>query len=223
MTEASPAKAETSPKNITHTNVATGSQPDVLPRIYDEQINIVNYRRSLDAPVIIYCEALVAQRKHFNVRSVISASGIETALNDLFPPLTAKQFFVADLGRIIDMYACLFDLEEVGLRVQVLDRAMCPRFHVDKLGCRLVSTYYGTGSEWLNDCDVDRRKLGKGSKGLPDEESGLFSGQVQQTDAGDILLLKGEGWFENEGAGIVHRSPAVMPGEKRLVVTIDFA
>ncbi len=42
-------------------------------------------------------------------------------------------------------------------------------------------------------------------------------------NTGDIVLLKGEGWYGNEGLGAVHRSPAVKQGEKRVVLTMDFA
>ncbi len=204
-------------------HVAEGLHPEVLTSIFDEKINLVNYHRCLSDDVTIYCHALAKERKHLSIRSVISVHGIELALNDLFPEYAKKAEFIADLTLLVDMYACLFDLEEVGLRVQLLDRAMCPRFHVDKLGCRLVSTYKGSGSEWLNDFDIDRNKLGKGSNGMSDEESGLYSGQIQSAKAGDVLLLKGEGWFGNEGGGIVHRSPPVASVERRLVVTLDFA
>ncbi|MDO6563422.1 DUF1826 domain-containing protein [Amphritea sp. 1_MG-2023] len=40
---------------------------------------------------------------------------------------------------------------------------------------------------------------------------------------GDIVLLKGEGWYGNDGLGAVHCSPAISGAEKRLVVTFDFA
>ena len=125
----------------------------------------------------------------------------------------------------MEMYACLFELDEVGVRLQVLDRAMCPRFHTDKLGCRLVSTYLGPGTEWLHNRDVDRSKLGAGNMGLSDEESGLFSRPecIQQVNSGDIVLLKGDGWYGNDGLGAVHRSPAISGGEKRIIVTMDFA
>jgi hypothetical protein len=61
--------------------------------------------------------------------------------------------------------------------------------------------------------------------GLSDEESGLFSRSecIQQVNSGDIVLLKGDGWYGNDGLGAVHRSPAISGGEKRIIVTMDFA
>ena len=118
---------------------------------------------------------------------------------------------------------CLFDLGKVGLRLTVLDKAMCPRFHVDKVLCRLVTTYQGSATEWLPHNVVDREKLGHGSEGKPDEQSGLFPklGDIQQLTVGDVALLKGEGWEGKEGAGLVHRSPSLSAGEGRLLLTLD--
>jgi len=107
----------------------------------------------------------------------------------------------------------------------VLDRAMCPKFHVDRVPCRLITTYSGVGTEWLDNDSVDRLKLGSNGLGLSDEESGVVRqfGQIERLEAGGLALLKGESWEGNEGHGIVHRSPQVAPNEDRLIMTLDFA
>ncbi|MDG1293104.1 MAG: DUF1826 domain-containing protein, partial [Pseudomonadales bacterium] len=89
----------------------------------------------------------------------------------------------------------------------------------------LITTYEGIATEWLSHQDVNREKLGAGSKGQPDHLSGLFehSHEIQQLNCGDVALLKGERWEGNENAGLVHRSPAVLAGERRLVLTLDFS
>jgi hypothetical protein len=91
--------------------------------------------------------------------------------------------------------------------------------------CRLVTTYQGSGTEWLPHNIIDRSKLGHGSEGKSDEQSGLFSKQddIQQLKLGDVALLKGEAWKGNEGAGLVHRSPSMTAGEQRLLLTLDIA
>ena len=130
-----------------------------------------------------------------------------------------------DIAELVDMFCCLFDLGRVGLRLTVLDKAMCPKFHVDKVPCRLVTTYQGSATDWLPHNKVDRSKLGHGSEGKPDEQSGLFSkmDDIQHLTAGDVALLKGESWEGNEGAGLVHRSPSLSAGESRLLLTLDMS
>lgn len=206
-------------------NAIVGNTPEVLTRIYEEQTNIVVMERSLEEEISQYCRLLVEEKPNLNLRSAVNCEKAAASLNGLLPNLEHKSAFVEDLCLLLEMYSYLFELDEVGLRLEVLDRAMCPRFHVDKLGCRLVTTYQGVGTEWLYNHDVDRSKLGLGSKGLGDLEAGLYTGDavVQRVQEGDVVLLKGEGWHGNEGLGAVHRSPSVATGNKRIVVTMDFA
>jgi hypothetical protein len=129
-----------------------------------------------------------------------------------------------DIAHLVDMFCCLFDLKRGALRMTVLDRAMCPRFHVDRVPCRLVTTYQGIATEWLPHNVADRSKLGTGNMGKPDELSGLFEhiSDIQQLKSGDVGLMKGELWHNNEGAGLIHRSPQVPNNTRRLVLTLDF-
>ena len=123
------------------------------------------------------------------------------------------------------MFCCLFDLKRAGLRLTALDKAMCPRFHVDRVPGRLVTTYQGVATEWLPHEQVDRSKLGEGNNGLTDIHSGLFENEqdIQQLNHGDVAILKGELWEGNENAGLVHRSPALTTDERRLLLTLDFS
>ena len=203
----------------------SGLTPEVMTQIYQKQINLVVLQRSLAADVSDYSQMLVESKPGLNFRSVLTPEKAAESLRSSLPDLHNRSAFIDDVVLLLEMYSCLFELDEVGVRLQVLDRAMCPRFHTDKLGCRLVSTYLGQGTEWLHNDDVDRSKLGAGNRGLSDEKSGLYSNPacIQQVNPGDIVLLKGEGWYGNDGAGAVHRSPAVPTGEKRIVLTMDFA
>ena len=207
------------------TNSAFGADANTLTRIYEESINIAVFQRTPSDAVISYAKQLIHERPAFRFRTIIEHQSAKESIASLLPDIQGKDDFVEDLYLLTDMYACLFDLKEVGIRLEAADKASCPRFHTDKLGCRLISTYLGEGTEWLANAHVDRSKLGRGSGGLKDSESGLLKPehQIQQVNAGDVVLLKGEGWINNEEHGIVHRSPTVAQGHRRLVVTMDFA
>jgi hypothetical protein len=90
--------------------------------------------------------------------------------------------------------------------------------------CRLVTTFCGIGTQWLPNNKVNMSKLGHGSGGKSDEESGLIREKVdvQSLVCGDVALLKGDTWEGNEGSALVHRSPALKVGEYRLLMTLDF-
>ena len=129
-----------------------------------------------------------------------------------------------DVANLVGMFCTLFALKQVGLRLAVLDRAMCPRFHVDRVPCRLLTTYLGVATEWLPHHNADRSKLGIGNQGKPDEESGIMNSNkdIKYLNQGDVALLKGEAWEGNEGAGLIHRSPKLNSNSRRLLLTIDF-
>ena len=197
---------------------------DVLADIYQDDINMAIWKR--DLPV----DLLKAAERVLNLEHAFRFSGSITSkdtFNSLYNALGANddaQLISADVSEIVDMFCCLFDLKHVGLRLTALENAMCPRFHVDRVPCRLVTTYSETATQWLAHKDVDRSKLGMGGNGKSDEESGIYpsSDDINQLSCGQVALLKGESWLGNEGGGLVHRSPSLSNNKRRLLLTLDF-
>lgn len=81
---------------------------------------------------------------------------------------------------------------------------------------RLITTYAGVGSQWLREGAMDRRQLGR-----PEAEPSDPT-LIQQVGCGEVALFKGEKWHGNEGFGLIHRSPQLAPGERRLILTLDW-
>jgi hypothetical protein len=122
-------------------------------------------------------------------------------------------------GVIVD----LTDAELVGVRLARHDRAMCPRFHVDRVLVRMCIAYRGAGTEYLADAHADRRFLGFAAGGRSNETSGLLheGAEISRAPTGAVVLLKGEAWPGNAGKGAIHRSPAASADAPRLVLTLD--
>ena len=195
---------------------------DVLADVYQDHINIAIWQRNLSPELLAAAQRILDLDYMLQFAASLSP---EDAFDSIHKALGSKpetRVLASDVAEIVDMFCCLFDLEQVGLRLTTLDKAMCPKFHVDRVPCRLVATYSGVATQWLDHSVVDRSKLGMGSKGKIDDKSGLYKdhGDIQQLKAGDVSLLKGESWLGNEGGGLVHRSPSVQ--SKRLLLTLDF-
>jgi hypothetical protein len=124
--------------------------------------------------------------------------------------------FIADVTWLVSAFACLLDAKRIGLRLRVLDKAMCPRFHVDHLPLRLITSYAGVGSQWLREGVMARQRLGDPAAEPVDEA------RIECAAAGHVLLAKGEKWIGNEGGGLIHRSPRPPSGERRLLLTLDW-
>ena len=197
---------------------------NVLSDIYREDTNIVIWQRNLSHKLMLAVDDFLQRNDKKAAVLAVNPENTHDVLKKTFGESEALTTLSDDITLLVDMFCCLFDLKQAGLRLTVLDRAMCPRFHVDRIPCRLVTTYQGIATEWLNHAIVDRTKLGAGNQGKSDEQSGLFNNleDINRLTEGDVALLKGEHWDETQGAGLVHRSPPVSADERRLLLTLDF-
>ncbi|GMN89823.1 DUF1826 domain-containing protein [Francisella sciaenopsi] len=191
----------------------------VLSDIYNDHINISIWQRDISRNLSIAVKNYIEESSSTRTLPIIvNPLDVKEQLTKQLPNFPLRNYLIEDITNIIDMFCYLFDLEQAGLRLAIIDRAMCPRFHVDHVPCRLVTTYSGTGTEWLYNEKVDRSLLGKADNPFLNEDT-----NIQKLNVGDIALLKGEAWIGNSGSGIVHRSPNIVDGEKRLLLTLDFA
>lgn len=203
-------------------HVSAGKRAAVLADIYNDAVTLAVWQRTLSPQVTLAARELCERQQPSRVSLAVSATTARGCISEALA-IDACMPLCDDIVELVEMFSDLFECSRVGLRFTTLDRPMCPRFHVDKLGCRLITTYAGVATEWLPHARVDRARLGPASAAMADHESGLYPGEhdIQRLRLGDVALLKGEGWEGNEGRGLVHRSPAVPDGEKRLMLTLD--
>ena len=198
---------------------ATGPDLGVLAEVFDEAVTIAIMQRQLDSAMRASIAAQCAAQPWELAWRGVPDTALEQALTRSMPAPQQAAELIADVRLLAEAVACLFDVEALGIRMRLLDGAMCPRFHCDNLPVRLVTTYSGPGSEWLPEQALERAGLGKPEPGKP--EVVRDAGAIRQLAEGDVCFLKGSGWVGNEDRGIVHRSPAVVAGQKRLMLTID--
>ena len=230
MNALAPITAQVKPAEPLYRRAAIESNANVLPQIYNQDTNIVIWQRDLEQTLTNAVNTLITANALKPIELAVSPDdAFDQLIKALKPEDNNRDEIKAlceDITLLVEMFCCLFDLKHAGLRLKILDKPMCPRFHVDKIPCRLVTTYQGVATQWLNHSDVNRSKLGTGNLGKPDEESGLIKSlnNINQLTEGDVALLKGEYWDENEGAGLVHRSPplAGTNSAPRLLLTLDF-
>ncbi len=196
----------------------------VLADIYKEYNNIVIWKRNLEGKLKAAAEDILSTHPRLEISIVTDRNEILANIKNLLGSSQTSLVLSEDIAFLVNIFCDLFELEQVGLRLTSLDHAMCPRFHVDNVPCRLITTYQGIATEWLPHDIADRSKLGTGNNGQPDENSGIFQNQedIRYLNKGDVALLKGEAWAGNEGKGLIHRSPKLLNNSNRLILTIDF-
>ena len=222
MRTSGPQARETAAPQVLSREVAMGNDLVVLTEIYRPDVNIAIWQRRLTPEVDTAAQALLESDCTIEFGKVVAPKAVASALSYDVPEL--QNALTADVVELFDIFCCLFNLKEAGLRLRTLDRAMCPKFHVDRVPCRLISTYGGAGTEWLRHEHVDRSRLGPSGPAKATGRPPAYSDEqdIQTLESGHVGLMKGEAWPGNEGAGLVHRSPAVESGSHRLLLTIDF-
>ncbi len=196
-----------------------GETPLALSDILEDGVNLSVWQRQLPLHIAEFGALLVALNEPLADAMVIELNNEESAphlqgLASCCRDLEGYEGFIADVSWLVSAFACLLGAKRIGVRLRLLDKAMCPRFHVDHVPVRLITTYAGVGSQWLREGVMDRRKLSQ-ADAEPSE-------RIEQIQCGEVALLKGTKWHGNEGHGLIHRSPALKADERRLILTLDW-
>ena len=214
----SPANARSMP-----TGSVASQDLSILTEIYDPTVNLAVWRREPDSACRAESVSLLETDPGLQLSLMTSPETVEESLRSALR-INSYSPLVDDMKRLVEMFCVLFDLSRVGFRLTALDGQMCPKFHVDRVPCRLITTYDGIATQWLPNDRVDRSKLGTATPGTANKQGGLYESEldIAELAAGDVALFKGEAWEGNEGFGVVHRSPEVPENTRRLLLTIDF-
>ena len=196
-----------------------GETPLALSDILEDGVNLALWQRQLPLHIAEFGALLVSLNEPLADSMVIELDSEDATpnLQDLASScrdLEGYEGFIADVSWLVSAFACLLGAKRIGVRLRLLDKAMCPRFHVDQVPVRLITTYAGIGSQWLREGVMDRRQLSQ-ADAEPSE-------RIEQIHCGEVALLKGTKWHGNEGHGLIHRSPALKADERRLILTLDW-
>ena len=170
-----------------------GNDPQVLSEVLKEDVNLAVWQRTLYPEISTFAGWLSTQG--LDLKQSLEVVDERVELGELlrqYVMLDGCTLFRSDLQWLAEAFACLTGARRIGLRLRSLDKAMCPRFHVDHVPLR----------------DAMAEPVSRA--------------EIRQMAAGEVGLFKGEKWAGNLGAGIVHRSPLPAPGESRLLLTLDW-
>jgi len=197
-------------------HTAAGNDALCLTEIFDPEIQLVLWQRAPVTSIESYLDTLgsavgPALRTTFETGQTPTLAG--------WPAGAGRDALATDIAMLAELYGDLLGCPQIGLRLEILNQAMCPRFHVDRVGIRLLCTYRGPGTQWLDDSKVDRQLFWLGE---PDKQPPSGDAMAESAAPHTVALLKGSLWQGNSHRGIIHRSPAVPDGQgPRVVVAMD--
>lgn len=193
-----------------------------LSLIHQDNVNFVFLKRPVDDNIELFGRYLIQSgfkgiNEAVNSRTVTDL--ISNRLNDEGFHSVGKLKLIQDIVKITQLFLHVTHAEQIRLILKVVGDDACRKFHTDGYDLRLLCTYLGKGTEWIEDRYVNRRKLVAGSN----EEIIKDPSKIKHTDPFEVAILKGEVQSRPYQKGIVHRSPPVQQtGEKRLLLRLDF-
>ncbi|GLC36319.1 hypothetical protein PLESTB_000774400 [Pleodorina starrii] len=170
----------------------------------------------------------------FRSRVVAKTEEPGTAAAELTRRLSVRevqQWLQEDISELIRVFGQQLGYPEVSAKLEVLGGTPCPRFHADHVGVRLLVSYYGQGTVYVENRHARRMWLWGGDGGVA--VAAADAAAARQAGPGDLLFLKGHAAPGNYGMGAVHRSPdlnldpdpdigeSLQPPPLRLLLTID--
>ena len=128
-----------------------------------------------------------------------------------------KKMLIDDILRLATLFHATTKSGGIKLQLQIVTTDMCRLFHVDYYRQRLLCTYLGPGTEWLDYSNVERSALGNGDNNNLVKDAAA----INRANRFDVLILKGKNFAEDELA-VVHRSPPIVRDNKtRVLLKID--
>jgi len=137
-----------------------------------------------------------------------------------------EAFVWDDLRRLLPTFAAITGETRLVVRLDTVRDGMCEKLHADYVTLRMLCTYAGPGTQWVDAADVVYGNLRRTDVPLEEANASILRhpAALRQVSPGDVLALKGEDWPGGAGRGAVHRSPPMGDSTPpRLLLRIDAA
>lgn len=186
---------------------AIADSADVLSRAMDDDCNLAIWERAALSNVEVLLEGEV-RNVRFDTSCAELRGDLENALNAAgYPANGVRNDFAADIELLANLYGDALGLERMNVRVEVIKTDACRKWHADFVRARLITTYVGTGTQWLDQDDADRVR------------EGMEPLRPHTMKSGDVGIFCGKTGCDTP---IIHRSPPIAgTGETRLLAVFN--
>jgi len=194
-------------------NWVEGNCPTVLHQIHSNEVNIATYNREID---VLSNEIDTALNQAIEIRV---NGDIDKIVQTMENNLKEFDLLKSDLISLLHLFKDITKANRYKVLVVTVNTNMCRRFHTDINDLRMLCTYSGPGTLWLEDDNVNRKALDT----CGDNECiVLDETKIHQAKTGSVVILKGAIYPTEGTKAIVHRSPTIEEiGERRLLLRID--
>ena len=194
--------------------IATCDEAEGLAAINGPDMELVIWRRELPQCLRNWIEHIdVADFRDIHV--LIQPQALRQALRPLLdangmPPGDMRNLLIGDVDDLVSGFSRVARTDLVDIRLERITHDACWKFHRDCVEARLLTTYRGPATEWIQPIHAERAL----------REQKRFKGPVEQFRNNDVAIFKGS--CAEPGSGIVHRSPPIADtGRTRLLLCLN--
>jgi hypothetical protein len=132
------------------------------------------------------------------VRPVDVREAIRTQLDECgMPSGSGRDLFIGDIAKLVSIYAQITRRGLVDVRLDRIENDACRKFHKDSVETRLLTTYIGPTTQWINPQYAEQAL----------REQKAYGGPLGSLREHDVAIFRGR--HANLADGIVHRSPPI--------------
>jgi len=208
----------------------TSRQPEVLADIAQKGINICIWNRPRRPE---WNHAITKILTHPNKLhldlTAPSANEIAAFIQSQTVPdpetSASVESLAADIFDLSRRFAALAEIKHPRVRLTRIEDEGCALFHADTLVLRMLCTYAGPGTQWLENNNVRRDELGCRGRTLAEATAAIVvhSEKIRTLPEAHVAIVKGRLYEEEKHNALVHRSaPLRHPADYRLRLCIDY-
>lgn len=181
--------------------------PAVLAAIRDEACNLAIWQRAPFADFTPLTEGDPQDLRFESGLDDLPATLRRALANNGFAGTGLHETLIADAAILARLFCEAMDLARFELRLEVVRTDSCRKFHADYVTARLITTYAGEGTDWLDDADAARVAAGQEPR------------RINRLSAFDVGLFKGK---LATARPAIHRSPPIAASEGiRLLMVLN--
>jgi len=182
--------------------------PDVLDATRDPDCNLAIWERAPFADFAPLTGGEPADIRFETTPDDLPARLMDALVASGFAAPELFEALITDAALLARRFCAAMDLSQIELRLEVVRTDSCRKFHADYVSARLITTYAGAGTDWLDDSEVSRIAA---SGGEPE--------RINRMVAFDVGLFKGKLATERPA---IHRSPPIAgTGAARLLLVLN--
>ncbi|MDK1288028.1 DUF1826 domain-containing protein [Pseudoalteromonas umbrosa] len=206
---------------VTSTKYLIDDSASILSKIYEPDTALTcfcspaNWAKSNAA--IHYVKK--ASDNFFQYQGVIENELFEQ-VKSLFSSTTHGDLLFEHIELMLLMFQELFEPKEIGLRILPCTYSLSPAFHFQNGIVKMMSTLGGSGERWVEKEFVKYHPLEKNQLAPAIKEPRECD--INTLCNGDIALVKGKNWEDQEHNAVVCSSPVFDINESKLCIYIDY-